>query len=45
VFASKDRVKARAVDGNPSPMPSSGLMSLTNRNKLAAWIAAGAPNN
>ena len=45
VFANKDRVKARAIDGNPSPMPSSGLMSLTNRNKLAAWIAAGAPNN
>lgn len=45
VFANKARVKARAIDGNPSPMPSSGLMSLTNRNKLAAWIAAGALNN
>ena len=45
VFANKARIKARAIDGNPSPMPSGGLMSLTNRNKLSAWIAAGAPNN
>lgn len=45
VFANKDKVKARAVDGTPTPMPSAGLMSLDNRNKLAAWIAAGAPNN
>jgi hypothetical protein len=26
-------------------MPTGSLMSLANRNKLAAWIAAGAPNN
>jgi hypothetical protein len=45
VFASKALIKARAIDGSPSPMPSSGLMSLSNRNKLAAWIAAGALNN
>jgi len=45
VFANKARIKARAIDGNPTPMPTGGLMSLTNRNKLSAWIAAGAPNN
>ena len=45
VFAKKDKIKARAVDGTPTPMPASGLMNLSNRNKLAAWIAAGAPNN
>ena len=45
VFAKKDLVKNRAIDGNPTPMPTGGLMSLTNRNKLATWIAAGAPNN
>jgi len=45
VFANKALVKSRAIDGNPSPMPTGSLMSLANRNKLAAWIAAGAPNN
>jgi hypothetical protein len=45
VFANKDKVKARAIDGTPTPMPSAGLMSLSNRNKLAAWITVGAPNN
>jgi hypothetical protein len=45
VFNSKDRVKARAVDGNPSPMPASGLMNAGNRDKIAKWIAAGAKND
>jgi len=45
IFAQKDRIKARAVDGTPSPMPSSGLMSVANRNKITAWINKGAPNN
>ncbi len=36
-----DRIKARAVDGNPSPMPQQGLMPLTERNKITAWINAG----
>lgn len=45
VFDSKDRVKARAVDGNPSSMPASGLMSAANRDKIAKWIAAGAKND
>lgn len=45
VFANRDRVKARAVDASPSPMPASGLMSAANTNKLARWIDAGALNN
>jgi hypothetical protein len=35
------RIKARAVDGNPSPMPQGGLLPLSERNKITNWIAAG----
>jgi hypothetical protein len=35
------RIKARAVDGNPSPMPQGGLLPLADRNKIVAWINAG----
>jgi hypothetical protein len=37
----KDRIKARAVDGNPSPMPPSGLMPASERQKITNWINAG----
>ena len=40
----KDRIKARAVDGNPSPMPPSGLISISDRDKITRWINAGTPN-
>lgn len=36
-----DRIKARAVDGDPSPMPQAGLMPLAERSKISAWIQAG----
>lgn len=36
-----DRIKARAVDGDPSPMPQAGLMPQTERNKILNWINAG----
>lgn len=45
VFDNRSQVKARAVNGTPSPMPAAGLMSADNRNKLAKWIDSGAPNN
>jgi len=35
------RIKARAVDGNPSPMPQGGLLPLIERNKITNWINAG----
>ncbi len=35
------RIKARAVDRNPSPMPQGGLLPLSERNKITNWIAAG----
>lgn len=37
----KDRIKARAVDGNPSPMPPTGLMPASERQKITDWINAG----
>ena len=36
-----DRIDARAVKGNPSPMPQGGLLPLSERNKIIAWINAG----
>lgn len=36
-----DRIKARAVDGNPSPMPQGGLLPASERNKITAWVNAG----
>jgi SprB repeat len=37
----KDRIKERAVDGNPSPMPVSGLLSAGDLQKITNWINAG----
>lgn len=45
IFSQKNRIKARAVDGIPTPMPTGGLMNTSNRNKIATWINRGAPNN
>jgi len=36
-----DRIKARAVDGDPSPMPQAGLIPESERNQIMAWIQAG----
>lgn len=36
-----DRIKARAVDGDPSPMPQAGLMPMAERSLITAWIQAG----
>lgn len=41
IVAAKDRIKARAVDGNPSPMPSGGLLPASERQKITDWITAG----
>lgn len=34
-----------AVQGNPMPMPPSGLLSACDRQRIEAWVNAGAPNN
>ena len=37
----KDRIKARAVDASPSAMPPTGLLPLSERQKIVNWINAG----
>lgn len=37
----KDRIQARAVSGNPSAMPPTGLLPSTERAKITNWINAG----
>ncbi len=37
----KDRIQARAVNGNPSPMPPTGLLPSSERQKITQWINAG----
>lgn len=34
-------IRARAVDGAPSPMPQAGLLPAADRKKITDWIAAG----
>lgn len=41
VVANRDRIKARAVDNNPSPMPPTGPLSQADKNKITNWINAG----
>ena len=41
IVINKDRIKARAVDGNPSPMPQGGLLPASERQKITDWINAG----
>jgi uncharacterized membrane protein len=37
----KDRIQARAVFGNPSSMPPTGLIPASERQKITNWINAG----
>ena len=37
----KARIQARAVNGNPSPMPPTGLLPSSERQKITDWINAG----
>ncbi len=37
----KNNIKLRAVDGNPSPMPPTGLLPASERQKIVNWINAG----
>jgi hypothetical protein len=41
IVSGKLRIQARAVDGNPSPMPASGLLPVAQRQKIMDWINAG----
>lgn len=41
IVANKVRIEARAVNGNPSPMPPTGLLPSSERQKIINWINAG----
>jgi SprB repeat len=41
IVNNKDRIKARAVDANPSAMPQGGLLPAAERQKITDWINAG----
>jgi hypothetical protein len=41
IVINKDRIRARAVDGSPSSMPPTGLLSASDRQKITDWINAG----
>jgi hypothetical protein len=45
IIANRSLIKARAVDGSPGPMPPTGLLSVTDRQKITDWINAGGQFN
>ena len=41
IVNNRERIRARAVDGNPSVMPPTGLLPASERQKITDWINAG----
>lgn len=41
IISSSGRIKIRAVDGNPSFMPTTGKLNQVDMDKITAWITAG----
>lgn len=41
IVSSKDRIKARGVDGSPSFMPQGTQLSATDKKKITDWVNAG----
>ena len=41
IVAQAAKIKARAVDGNPSIMPASGAISASDKQKIVDWINSG----
>lgn len=41
IVSQKGRIKIRAIDGVPTPMPPSGLLPASERNKITEWLNAG----
>jgi hypothetical protein len=41
IVINKDRINARAVNGTGGPMPPSGLLPASERQKITNWINAG----
>lgn len=45
-FADQGRIRARVIDGATNGwMPSTGPLSLSDRQKIDCWLQDGAPNN
>jgi hypothetical protein len=45
IVAQSARIKARAVDANPSVMPPTGAISAADKTKITNWISAGGGNS
>lgn len=45
IILNKIKIKARAVDSDPSPMPPTGLLPASDRQKITDWINAGGQFN
>lgn len=45
IVAQSARIKARAVDANPSQMPAAGPISAANKAAIVNWINAGGKHN
>jgi large repetitive protein len=45
IVSRASRIRARAVDLNPSVMPPSGPISATDRQRIVDWITAGGKHN
>jgi hypothetical protein len=41
ILTNWNRIQSRAIEGNPTPMPQTGLISLVERNKIQQWINNG----
>jgi hypothetical protein len=41
IVINKDRIKARAIDANPSIMPPTGSLGQADKDKITAWLNAG----
>lgn len=41
IVINRERIKARAIDGNPSIMPPTGSLSQADKDKITAWLTAG----
>jgi hypothetical protein len=41
ILSNWNRIQARAIEGNPAPMPPTGLIPLEERNKILLWINSG----
>ena len=41
IVSSKDRIKARGVDGSPSFMPQGSQLSAADKKKISDWVNAG----